>query len=426
MTDETTDGAALTEATAAAYIAAAAFRIGPVGRVGVELEYGVRDPAARTQRPSIDRVRAATAPLLDPLPCGGAISIEPGGQIEISSAVGADLDACVTSTAYDLALTTRALADAGLVLEGTGLDTTRKPRLVTDQPRYVALAAYHDRSGGKGRQVMCNSASVQVCLDAGDDSDGVHGYRARWRLADSLGPVFLAAFANSPHVTRRGVRWVSYRQALRFATDAGRTRAPKLRFPTDTGRLRRATEPREAWADYALSARVVMIAGPEPWEVPVKLTMRDWLRGHGPREVTLEDLERHLGTLVPPVRPRGYLEFRMIDQQLGGGWVVPAAVVSALMDDPVAAAVALEATTAVRSRLRRHRDWVASAREGLGDPLLAAAALTCFEAAAEALARQGVSARIQASVALFIEEYVAQGRCPADRTSRDGDLLPVA
>ncbi len=399
------DAAVLTETTAAAYAGAAAFRVGTPGRVGVELEYPVRDPAYPLDRPSVARLRAAIAHLGDPLPGGGRVTIEPGGQLEIASAVGATRQHCLDATAGDLALARAALAADGLLLDGTGLDTARAPRLVTEHPRYVALAAYHDRVGPKGREIMCNSASVQVCLDAGDDSDGWTGYRRRWWLADALGPVLLAAFANSPCRTRSGVRWVSRRQALRFGTDASRTRAP-----------RQAADPRRAWARYALAARVAMIAEPEPlpWLVPAGLTMRDWLRGHGPRPATLGDLELHLGTLVPPVRPRGYLEFRMIDQQPGDGWVVPAAVVSALLDDPVAAAAAVAATEHLRSPLRRHRDWLAAARDGLADPALAAAALACFTAAADALARQNASVEVRHAVAGFIDRYVAHGRCPAD------------
>ncbi|HEX2356292.1 MAG TPA: glutamate-cysteine ligase family protein [Micromonosporaceae bacterium] len=399
------DPATLTEATAFTYVAAAGFRVGPVGRVGVELEFPVRDPAAPTERPLISRLLSAIAHLPDPLPGGGQITIEPGGQLELSSAVGASLRDCIDAVAGDLALVRMVLTAEGLLLDGTGLDSHRAPQLIIDHPRYQALAAYHDQRGRKGREVMCNSASVQVCLDAGDDSAGWGGYRRRWWLADAIGPVLLAAFANSPRTTRVGTRWVSYRQALRFGTDPTRTRAP-----------RRTADPRTAWARYALAARVALIAEPEPlpWQVPTGLTMRDWLRGHGPRPARLDDLERHLGSLVPPVRPRGYLEVRMIDQQPGDGWVVPVAVVTALLDDPVAAEAAAAATEPLRSPLRRHRDWVAAARGGLADPALGAAARACFDAAAAALVRRGADARVRTAVEGFIERYVARGRCPAD------------
>ncbi|MFK3979081.1 glutamate-cysteine ligase family protein [Micromonospora sp. NPDC050397] len=398
------DAAALTEATATAYVAAAGFRVGPVGRLGVELEYILRDPADPLDRPSIDRLRAALDGLGDPLPGGGRISIEPGGQLELSSSVGTDLRDCVGAVTGDLALVRTALATAGLHLDTTGLDEDRPARLITDHPRYLALAAHHDRSGNRGRTVMCNTASVQVCVDAGDESNEPTAYHRRWRLANAIGPVLLAAFANSPHVTRSGTRWVSYRQALRFGTDASRTRAPRA-----------GVEPRAEWARYALDAKVAMVAGAPhlPWLAPAGLTMRNWLRGHGPRPVTLDDLERHLGTLVPPVRPRGYLEFRMIDQQPGDGWVVPAAVVTALMDDPAAARAATEATAHL-GQLRPHRGWLTSAREGLANPGLHTAAVTCFTAAVDALPRIDTPPHVHASVVDFVERYVLPGRCPAD------------
>jgi glutamate--cysteine ligase len=417
--NDTTPAILLTEATASAYVAAAGFRVGPVGRVGVELEYCVRDPRRPLHRPSPARLLGLLAHLGNPLPGGSAVTIEPGGQLELSSAVGASLTECTNVVAGDLALVRAALAEHGLYLDGTGLDMLRRPRLVTSHPRYVALAEYHDRAGTRGRTVMTNSASIQVCLDSGTDENGSETdewshFARRWWLADAIGPVMMAAFANSPHVTRAGRRWASYRQALRFGTDASRTRAP-----------RRTADPRTAWARYALAAKVAMVAPPEDeagirpgpagrWLVPNSLTMRDWLRGHGPRPVTLTDLERHLGTLVPPVRPRGYLELRMIDQQAGDDWIVPVAVVTALLDDPEGAQAAADATEHLRSPLRRHRDWLGAARDGLADPALAAAALACFTAAQTVLTRRGAPLPVRDAVAQFLDRYVLRGRCPAD------------
>ncbi|GAA4245522.1 ergothioneine biosynthesis glutamate--cysteine ligase EgtA [Dactylosporangium darangshiense] len=416
--NDTTPAILLNEATASAYVAAAGFRVGPVGRVGVELEYCVRDPRRPLHRPAPERLLGLLAQLGNPLPGGSAVTIEPGGQLELSSSVGASLTECTNALAGDLALVRAALAEHGLYLDGTGLDTVRRPRLVTNHPRYVALAEYHDRSGTRGRTVMTNSASIQVCLDSGTDENGSEAdewshFARRWWLADAIGPVLMAAFANSPHVTRAGRRWASYRQGLRFGTDASRTRAP-----------RRTADPRTAWARYALAAKVAMVAPAEdesvdehangPWLVPNGLTMRDWLRGHGPRPVTLSDLERHLGTLVPPVRPRGYLELRMMDQQAGDDWIVPVAVVTSLLDDPEGAQAAADATEHLRSPLRRHRDWLGAARDGLSDPALAAAALACFTAAESVLARRGAPLPMRDAVAEFVDRYVLRGRCPAD------------
>ena len=115
----------------------------------------------------------------------------------------------------------------------------------------------------------------------------------------------------------------------------------------------------------------------------------------------------------------------MIDQQAGDDWVVPAAVVTALLDDAEGAQAAADATEHLRSPLRRHRDWLAAARDGLTDPATAAAALACFTAAESVLERTGAPLPVRDAVAQFVDRYVRRGRCPADdapqeRTRRMG------
>jgi glutamate--cysteine ligase len=393
----------LSLAEARTYAAAACFRSGPIGQVGVELEWLVYDVADPARRVPLAELHAALAGLPEVLPGGGAVTIEPGGQVELSSAPAASLAACVDAAGADLAVLRRAVGLAGLRLVGAGLDPDRAPQRLLETPRYAALEEFYDRLGADGRTMMANSASVQVCLDAGDDSDTAAGYRFRWWLADALGPMLMAAFANSPLWFGHRTGWRSTRQAFRFRTDPGRSRAPR-----QTG------DPRAAWARYALDARVVCVRDHESqgWAVPDGLTFRQWLRGGGPRPATLEDLEYHLGTLFPPVRPRGYLELRMIDAQPGDGWIVPLAVVAALFDDPIAAEQA--GSLAPRQSVRRHHDWVRAARYGLADPALAEAALGCFRTAQAALARGNAPAAVQAAVAAFTDRYPARGRCPAD------------
>ncbi len=89
-----------------------------------------------------------------------------------------------------------------------------------------------------------------------------------------------------------------------------------------------------------------------PWDVPTDgLTFREWIRSGVPRPPTQEDLDYHLTTLFPPVRPRGHLELRMIDAQPGDdGWIVPLAVTAALFDDPEAAERAYRAVKPLAER----------------------------------------------------------------------------
>ena len=313
-------------------------------------------------------------------------------------------------TGRDLAALRDAAAAAGLELCGYGLDPLRPPRRLLDLPRYAAMERFFDREGPWGRQMMCGTASVQVCLDAGDDGAGQSGYRSRWRLLHAIGPVLVAAFANSPLRDGKPTGWRSARQQVWANMDPGRTRAPALHADGD---------PRDAWAAYALDAELMCVREPgsRDWTAPPGVTFRDWLRGGtGPlRAPTAEDLDYHLSTLFPPVRPHGHMELRMIDAQPGDGWIVPAAVVIALADDDRAADAALAAAEPIWNRSPDTEDpWLRAARCGPADPLIGQASRRCFEAAGDALPRLGAPAAILRAVADFTERYVLKDRCPAD------------
>jgi glutamate--cysteine ligase len=148
------------------------------------------------------------------------------------------------------------------------------------------------------------------------------------------------------------------------------------------------------------------------WVPDPGMTFREWLTDGRP-DVT--DLAYHLTTLFPPVRPQGWLELRMIDALPEPYWPVPIAVVAALIEDPLAAEVAAEATEPAAGR------WRQAARLGLADPVLAGAARRCFEAARDALPRLGASALVPL-VDDYTERFVARGRCPADVTQNPLDL----
>ena len=89
------------------------------------------------------------------------------------------------------------------------------------------IATRFGRDGAWGRQMMCSTASVQVCLDAGnEDDDGPAGFRWRWRLMHAIGPILVAAFANSPLREGKPTGWRSARQQVWNHLDPGRTRPP--------------------------------------------------------------------------------------------------------------------------------------------------------------------------------------------------------
>jgi glutamate--cysteine ligase len=250
---------------------------------------------------------------------------------------------------------------------------------------------------------MANSASVQINVDAGDATDGWRGRSRRWLLANCLGPLLTAIFANSAGPASSPAR--SRRQVIRFQTD-----------PTRTDPLALDIDPRAAWARYAMDALVVAIPeqAPRPWSPPPRgLTMRGWLRDADLRAATVEDLNRHVKTVIPPVRPCGYLEIRMVDSQPGHGWVVPLAVVAALLDDARASDEALELVS--RQPMPDRRDiWINAARRGLLNPRLALAARDCLRIAIDALDRLYAPAWVREAVERFALTYTYRGRCPAD------------
>jgi len=445
----------LTERAAEAHAHGICFKTGPPGQVGVELEWLVcddRNPALPVDQ---QRVAGALARLDAPgsLPGRGSLTTEPGGQVELSSAAAPGLGTCVAAARRDLAMIRQALEAAGLRLAGHGIDPIRPPRRVLDLPRYVAMEEFFDRTGPWGRFMMCSTASVQVCLDAGPEA-GSDGFRARWHALHALGPVLVAAFANSPLHRGTPTGWKSTRQVVWSRLDPSRTRAPAGAEPLPAGGWPDGPDPRDSWTAYVLDAEVMCVRRPSSpcWTAPPGLTFRQWLRGPAADRPTAADLDYHLSTLFPPVRPRGHLELRVIDAQPGDDWTVPAAVVTALVEDPGARQAAMAAAEPLWHAAPRHRNgnghddghgnghggragpaaltpWLRAARHGLAEPALARAARECFAAADGALGRMDAPAAVRAAVARFADRYVHRGRCPADDRldeARDGRALSGA
>lgn len=405
----------LTLDRAAGHIHGVCFKTGPPGSAGVELEWLVLD-RTQTRRPvPPERLDAALAslPVTDGrLPSGTLLTREPGGQLELSTACAPGPLACVTTAADDLAMVRRAFDEQGLDLSGYGLDPFRDPPRVLDLPRYAAMESYLDRIGPWGRMMMRATAAVQLNLDAGTENGDIDGYRARWQLAHRLGPVLVAAFANSPLWHGKPTGWRSTRQAVWEHLDPSRTRPPHD-LPADA-------DPRDDWARFALDAGLLCLRRPESadWTAPPGHSFASWLRGGiTERPATQADLDYHLSTLFPPVRARGWLELRMIDAQPGDGWIVPALLTNVLLDDRTAAEAAWAATEPLcpaSSPFPSRSVWSRAARLGPSAPEFAKAALACIDIADAALARAGVPTVLRDKVAAFAERYPARGRCPAD------------
>ena len=280
--------------------------------VGFELEWltSPSDDPARRVTPA--ELHAALDGVL--LPCGGTTSIEPGGQIELSTVALPSLSAALDAATTDAAVLRGALASAGIDTSCEAVDTRRAPLRVVTAPRYVAMEAYFDAFGTHGRTMMCNTASIQVNVDPGGDPC------TAWRAASAAAPLLPDLFGPSILEPNRRSIWANI-------------------DPTRTAPVG-GDDPGEAWARYALAARVMFVRSGTERCTPVLdgMTFADWIAdGHQSGWPTMDDLAEHLTTLFPPVRPRGFLELRTIDTMPDDCWPLTVAVAAAIVLDEHAA-----------------------------------------------------------------------------------------
>lgn len=383
----------LSLAAAADFLRRTSFVDGPSGTVGVELEWLVVPLVPRPGPP------AATGELvgrLPALPGGSRVTVEPGGQVELSSARAASAGAAVAAVAADVAVVRSHLAGLGLGLLGMGLHPDGPRPLVRPSSRHRAMDTYFSAAGPAGRTMMTATASVQVNLDAGPAEQ----HRDRWTAAHRLAPVLAAAFADSPVAFGRP----SGRRSARLGTWAAID-------PTRSSPAWRPMQGCDSWVRYALDARVMFIRTDDGrfHPVPERLTFAGWIAGgHALGHPTTADLEYHVTTLFPPVRPRGWLELRFLDALPPPWWPVAVAVTAILLDDEAARAEASAAAAGVADC------WSEAARWGPAHPALARVGRRCFDIALAALAGGHGDPAMVGPAASYVDRFVARGRCPAD------------
>ncbi len=238
--------------SAALHIAGASLRDGEVGRVGLELEahcYDLDDPHRRPGWDELTDVIAA----VPGLPGGSAITVEPGGAVELSgppfdgpAAAIAALAADRRSAAVGLR---RRRPRAGAARRGSAAagrsGSTPAPGIEAMEKFFVA-----SRTAGAGSAMMTSTASMQVNLDAGPRD----GWAERVRLAHALGPTMIAIAANSPLLAGKFTGWQSTRQRVWGQLDSARC-GPILGASGD--------DPCTDWARYALKAPVMLVHTPD-------------------------------------------------------------------------------------------------------------------------------------------------------------------
>ncbi|HVK37905.1 MAG TPA: glutamate-cysteine ligase family protein [Candidatus Kapabacteria bacterium] len=311
---------------------------------------------------------------------GGIITLEPGGQIEYSSAVRDDAETVLDEVEGFFDLLDAHAADAGIELRHIGFNDAcpvEEIPLQLDAPRYREMDAYFAAISPYGRAMMRATCALQISLDFGTGAVAAE----RWRLANMIAPAMNALFANSPH-ERDGRRYRSYRHEIWRHVD-----------PTRTGRLfdKPDLDPVADYLRFALDARVMMYrvrngdgdsssdssgnsssgsssdsnggsntgSNSDMRRPEQPLTFRQWIDRSGPglpaHAPDLADWELHLTTLFPDVRARGFMELRSIDAQPPATRRVAVALVTALVYDEALRHEAL-ARLESRERVRKPND----------------------------------------------------------------------
>lgn len=384
----------------------------PLGRVGLEIESHCYDPADPCRRPGWAEIGEVLRSL-PALPGGSAVSVEPGGAVELSSPPAGCAVAAIEAMAADRAVLRAAFAFAGLGLVLLGADPLRPTGRINPGQRYQAMEQFFiaSHTAQAGAAMMTSTASIQVNLDAGPQA----GWAARVRLAHALGPTMIAIAANSPLLGGNFSGWRSTRQRVWSQLDSARC-GPILGI--------NGADPGTDWARYALKAPVMLVHAAAAGScIPVTqyVPFADWADGRtllGSRRPTQADLDYHLTTLFPPVRPRGWLEIRYLDSVSDALWPAVVFTLVTLLDDVVAADLAAEAVEPVATA------WDTAARVGLADQRIYAAANRCVAIAAERAPERLTDAM------LLLVEQVERGLSPADvladRVIEDGVAPTVA
>ena len=181
---------------------------GPVGQVGLEIEAHCYDLAVPSRRPGWDELTAAIS-AIPPLPGGSAVTVEPGGAVELSGPPLSDAATAISAMRSDRAVLCASFGQARLGLALLGADPLRPPARVNPGVRYQAMEKFFraSQTGAAGAAMMTSTASIQVNVEAGPRE----GWADRVRLAHALGPTMIAIAAKKDterHGNRAGPRWL--------------------------------------------------------------------------------------------------------------------------------------------------------------------------------------------------------------------------
>ena len=347
---------------------------------------------------------------------GANISLEPGGQLELS---GAPLET-IHQTCDEVNDHLRDVQDVadkvgvGFIGLGAAPIWTHDQMPMMPKGRYKLMTPYMEKVGTHGTQMMYRTCTVQVNLDFASEADMVK----KMRVAIALQPVATALFANSPFFEGKPTGFKSWRSRIWRDLDPARTGMIPFVFDEGFGF--------ERWVDYALDVPMYFVYRNGRYIDALGQSFRDFLEGRLPalpgERPTLSDWADHLTTLFPEARLKRFIEMRGAD---GGPWrrlcALPAFWVGLLYDQGALDAAwdlarGLDAETREGLRVAASVDALQGEAGGVKLHDLAREAVKIAEAGLKARARPGLGGMVpdESHFLNALQESVESGRVPAD------------
>jgi len=347
---------------------------------------------------------------------GANVSLEPGGQLELS---GAPLETIhqTCDEVNEHLREVQTVADeigAGFIGLGAAPVWTHDDMPMMPKGRYRLMTDYMQKVGSHGLQMMYRTCTVQVNLDFASETDMVQ----KLRVALALQPVATALFANSPFLEGKPNGFKSWRSRIWRDLDPARTGMLPFVFDEGFGF--------EAWVDYALDVPMYFVYRDGEYINALGQSFRDFLKGELPAlpgEVpTLSDWADHLTTVFPEARIKKYIEMRGAD---GGPWrrlcALPALWVGLMYDQGALDAAwdvvkHWDAETREGLRVAASKDALQAEAGGVKMHDLAREVLDIAEAGLKARARPGSGGLVPDETHFLsaLRDSVETGKVPAD------------
>ena len=339
---------------------------------------------------------------------GQSVTLEPGGQFELSGAPLSNLHqtcAEVHSHLYQVKTVSREL---GVGFLGLGFQPkwSVEDTPVMPKGRYKIMKQYMPTRGTRGLDMMFRTCTIQVNLDFADEKDMIR----KFRTSLALQPVATALFANSPFCDGKPSGQKSLRSKVWEDTDPDRTGTLSWVFEDGFGFDR--------YAEYVLDVPMYFVYRDGVYHDVTGESFRDFMEGKLPQfpgeYPTLDDWEQHLTTCFPEVRLKRYMEMRGAD---GGPWgnicALPALWVGLLYDEQALA----DAAALVADWTSEEREFLRSAvtKEGLQTPFrdgtVQDVAIEMVRISKEGLTRRGAN---EENFVDELMEMAVSGRSSAD------------